>query len=144
MRSSAALVCQGRAMDQCWIRAVYGVPVRETFAGLIAVVIWSSAVASPLIDFTEEVACMFGGVAGDGGEGWRGVVEKLGGEDVEGRGVVHVVPEREDDGFLVCGRRSGDGWGVGVDEADTAVAAGEKVFCGGEETFAEAVAALRD
>src|SRR6266487_841625 len=111
MRSSAALVCQGRAIDQCWIRAVYGVPVRETFAGLIAVVIWSSAVASPLIEFTEEVAGVFGGVAGDGGEGRRGVVEKLGGEDVEGCGVVHVVPEREDDGFEVRGARGSDRFG---------------------------------
>ena len=144
---------------------------------------------------------MFGGVAGDGGEGRRSVVEKLGGEDVEGGGVVDVVPERQDDGFEVCGFGGGDGFGedgggapgdvgeelgvrvleadevvaavvrraeddavaglcefgdgllegcgrdgggVGVDEADAAVAAGEKVFGGGEETLAEAVAALRD
>src|SRR6202045_4388896 len=40
-----------------------------------------------------------------------------------------------------CG---GDGRGVGVDEADTAVAAGEKVFGGGGGTFAVAFAALRD
>src|SRR5258707_7316841 len=92
MRSSAALVCQGRATDQCWIRAVCGVPVREIFSGLIAVVICSSAVASLLIEFTEEVAGVLGGVAGDGCEGGRGVVEKFGGQDVEGRGVVHVVP----------------------------------------------------
>src|SRR5437868_2580326 len=46
------------------------------------------------------------------------------------------------DGLLECG--GGDGWGVGVDETDAAVSAGEKVFCGSEETFAVTIAALRD
>jgi hypothetical protein len=46
------------------------------------------------------------------------------------------------DGLPVGG--GGDGRGVGVDEADATITAGEKVFGGGEETFAEAVAALRD
>ena len=91
-----------------------------------------------MIEFTEEVAGVWGGVAGDGGEGWRGVVEEFGGEDVEGRGVVDVVPEGEDDGFDVCGFRGGDGFGedgggapgdvgeelgVGAFEADEVVAA---------------------
>src|SRR5713226_2343568 len=64
MRSSAALVCQGRAADQCWIRATYWVPVREIFAGLVAVVIELSAPASLLIYFSGEVAGVYGGVAG--------------------------------------------------------------------------------
>ena len=54
---------------------------------------------------------MFGGVAGNGGEGWRGVVEEFGGEDVESCGVVYVVPERQEDGFEVCGLRGSDGFG---------------------------------
>ncbi len=44
------------------------------------------------------------------------------------------------DGLLVGS--SGDGGGVGVDEADAAVTAGEEVFGSSEEAFAEAVAAL--
>src|SRR5712672_3976450 len=40
MRSSAALVCQGRAMDQCWLAGrLAETLVREVAAGLIAVVI---------------------------------------------------------------------------------------------------------
>ena len=41
-----------------------------------------------------------------------------------------------------CGGR--DGGGVGVDEADAAVATSEKVFGGGEKALAEAFAPLRD
>jgi len=40
------------------------------------VVIKLSAVAFLLIEFTEEAAGVFAGVAGDGGDGWRGVLEE--------------------------------------------------------------------
>jgi len=50
-------------------------------------------------------------MAWDGGEGRRGVVEEFRGEDIEGRGIVYVVPEGQDDGFDASRFCGVDGFG---------------------------------
>ena len=54
---------------------------------------------------------MFGGIARDSSEKWRSAVKEFGDEDVEGRGVVNVVPERENDCLKTRGLRGGYGFG---------------------------------
>ena len=86
----------------------------------------------------EEAAGVLGGVAGGGSKGWRLAVEEFALNEVEGSGVVHVVPEGELDelesglaaaiaGFVGDGAGGpGDaveGLGMGLFEADEVVAA---------------------
>ncbi len=149
MKRSAVLVCQGRAMDQCWLVETPVLAVlRGGSAGLAVLVtglvtevvmaVCVMAVRFPAASFAEEVAGVFCRMAGDGREGWPCVVEEFGGENFEGCGVVYVVPERKDDRFemrFVCGGQGfgedgggapgdvGEELGVCVLEADEVVTA---------------------
>src|ERR1700760_2785015 len=64
-----------------------------------------------LVEGMKKSASVPGGIPGYGRERRWIIVQKLRGEEVEGCGVVHVVPERENRYFDAGGLRGGDGFG---------------------------------